>query len=355
MLKSLISKIQYYHWCLVSRSFFRNLSNQFVYLEQGCYYVVCCHREYLVKEGLSDEILKMVGINSSCPHLSGLKVIREESDSKLFRAQMIMSTHGGQRYFDFTNNETFRLFSDTNEYETYKKGIEAFKPFFKCPDLHYTEQYCIEKIIRNKPREEWSTTETVELFNSVLNNYINYLKSANKYKIDIQDVEVLNKTDVKDYSKLSNELKDFVNRSPLKIPSVLCHCDLHFGNTLFDGESIFLIDFENVRDDVFFYDLFNVMFVEYIDKNNPFFIDSYFTENSEVDYLFKQAFHAVGEVLEEKHRVLYFVVFLLSRLSHNVSYLESHLEDEMLNRPIQDTVNHIKKVFDYITRYEKKV
>ena len=105
------------------------------------------------------------------------------------------------------------------------------------------------------------------------------------------------------------------------LPSVLCHCDLHFGNTLVDSNSIYLIDFENVREDVFFYDLFNILFVEYIDKDNPYFIEEYFKENSEVDDLFKQSFQAVGEELEERNKVLYFVVFLHSRLTHNVSYL----------------------------------
>ena len=99
--------------------------------------------------------------------------------------------------------------------------------------------------------------------------------------------------------------------------------------------------------------MFNILFVEYIDKDNPYFIEEYFKENSEVDDLFKQSFQAVGEELEERNKVLYFVVFLHSRLTHNVSYLDNHYKRKMASRPILETINSIKKVFDYIIAHEE--
>ncbi len=356
MFGALIDKLRYYHRCMVASRFFRHKIIEYknVCLEKGCYFVVCYHRNYLIKYGTPLEDLKIMDADGSITPFWCRIVPKAAAESVLFHAQAIMSTNNGLRFFNFSEGKTYRGFSSKQEAEEYSKS-KVFFPYFNSTTITANDDYCIEKIVKHQPRQKWNTEELNRHFVQVYECYINYLASTTISHIKVKDLFPQNNTQLNCYWELFQSLLQKIESSFDEIPQAFCHCDLHFGNTLIEGDDVFLIDFENVRNDVFFYDLFNIIYVEYTDFKNPYFIDLYLSEDKEIMNLFKKAFDSVGVHFETGLKFEYIYLFLLSRLTHNVAYIEKNTKLNKKESKIIEVMDYISNMFNFINNRKRHV
>lgn len=267
----------FYHYYKAKR-LFRGLSQEQQFLEEGDYYVSINSRTYLIKKGTPKAFLAMIGANDE--KFKRWNFLHKFScNSKNLKAQVVMSTNSQFRFFDYKNNITFRRFSSNEEKLKYDECRERFHPFFKLTCVDNVNEYCLEIIIKNKPRGEWDVTETKEYYIRLLDKYVEYLRSINNKPVFVKDTLLIVCSNLPEYMQLFSLLTKEVEPY-IKTRMVFSHGDLHFGNVLFDGKDFYIIDFEMAKEDVFFYDLFNVMYVEAVDMSNYYFIDSYMAADS---------------------------------------------------------------------------
>ncbi len=323
------SFIGYYHWLLLARRRYRKEKWDFVVLDKGDYYVSCNVRSFLIKENIPNDFLSMIGVNPSKKKIKALKSIESNKDTSKYHAQVVMSTNKGYRFFNYDEGTTLHIFSTETEFTTYQRVKNEFTLFFKVPIIEISNHFSVDKIINNKPRYLWSALETSKNFYMVFDRYIKYLSTANNRITNIRRwAERYPFTSNLHFKQLIDSV--IVDVKPLSdIRLVYSHGDMHFGNILYDGNDIYLTDFERAGDEAFFYDIFNIVYVEYTDWHNDEFLASYLRKDGIIMDCFSRLFHAVGLSFDERLIIRYFELFLLLRFINDIADIA--FTDGMIN------------------------
>lgn len=340
----------YIHWCLLAKNIFLSAISEQCYLENGNYYVVCGSREFLIKTGAPEDLLKALGV--PCRKKYVCVKVKSHTKSRVFNAQIMMSTNEGFRYFNIKDKTTIKCFKTEQEAESYSKAIKSFNPFWNTTSIRYTYEYSIEKIISSKSRNQWDLDEIYRVFYDVYERFIVYLESTPKETKDLIIADFIDK-DYPDYTffiqKLFDQIPYLINGETY----VFSHCDLHFGNILVDNNSVYLIDFEEARNEVFYYDLFNIIYVEYNDNNNPSLLNDYLSYDSRMIDCFDRAFKAAGVIFIPQRYKSYFKVFLYIRLNNDIRIAKRKYNYEELDNRIHAYILNMNKLLDYINNYSK--
>lgn len=308
--------MHYFH-CLNERKRWKHMEIG-KYLEEGIYEVICPGRSFLVKEGTPIAFIQMISKRTEAPLVKNIKVYNIYGNGATFRGQIAMSTDSGYRYFDYKRGESCKVFNNLEEAAQTNNAFLTFRSFFKTTILSINNDYCIEKIINNKPRNEWNEAEVLFSYKHIIENYISYIKFVgDKKQFVIRPVGYgISLPNSINAACKSLYLDIVANISSLnEVCYMFCHRDLHFGNTLMEGDKLYLIDYDFSKEEVFFYDLFNVMYVEFSDWHNTNLLDMYLREDNEISSLFRGAFSAIGTQFESSKKVEYIYVFLLSRFA----------------------------------------
>lgn len=347
---NVIPYIRYIRNCFFALQKIKKTVRYDIAIEQGWYYISVGSRSFLYNKKTPKKILTMIGVDVSKPSLLYGYVRRKNIDS-IYKAQIVMTTNGGVRYFNCDEGTTLHEFSNSNEYSQYKKCCDCFMPPFKTTALHISEKYCVEKMVNDIPRKEWSLAEQKRRFYGIFEKYIEYLTNSHVEERGVQGNDCLS-------FNSTNEFRDLLCRLNKEIEPyrttkyVFSHGDLHFENVLFDKEDVFLLDFEMAGTNVFFYDIFNLMYVEYIDKKNQLLLDAYLSKDTVMMNYCTILFDAVGEKFDTNFMYIYFKLFLRERIKQSVSHLENNKVGIDVYDRINRNVNKINRIINKIKDYE---
>ncbi len=137
--------------------------------------------------------------------------------------------------------------------------------------------YFYMEFINGKNFIQFVENENINNINNQIENIIDYLKdirnipSVNKSDLNTAILEKLNQLNIKKHHpNIFNFISDVLNKNNLNIESTYCHGDLSLSNVIFKENKIYLIDFLDVyfssylldiakiRQDTYYYWLFNV-------------------------------------------------------------------------------------------------
>lgn len=350
--KKLYHKIGYIKRCLQARMMYINscVNNQF--LEPGFYYVITVSkRTFIVKSNSPKSYVDMiVGTDDYFFVKWPIHVIGKNAESTL-SAQIMMSTSDGDfRYFNYLENYTFKLFVDENIRLLFEKANHIFSMVFQTTIITINEQYCIEKMISSVSRRHWTVQNIRDHFTEVVMKYIDYISICNKNGHHQKDDRVY---PIKNIISSSEEFRSVYEHLFSYIGYIedydlyFCHSDLHFGNTLFSDKQWYLIDIENARNEVFYYDFFNIIFVDFVDNKSSYLIDSYINGAPWVIDLISCLFKAAGTIFRSDKRIRYLYLFLYYRLLFYVG----RAYNDNCNQFVNLTTKYIKRtnlVLNYI-------
>jgi len=352
MLEKLKGRIRDFFHCYKAAKLFIGMFQEKGFLEPGDYFIINNVRSYLIKKETPKEFLKMIGVEGKGKEQCHFHMHVSQGLKSPLKAQVVMSTNNQFRFFDYDNNLTFRRFYNKEEHERYIECKNRFGPFFNMTFNSIVGEYCVDNFVKNVPRNLWNEKMMIEIFYALLENYIRYLHSADSKLVSVKEVTASAFPELYDYrlihSILTKEVKSYNCTK-----TVFGHGDLHFGNILFDGVRFYLIDFEMAKEEVFFYDLFNVMYVEAVDMKNYMFLDFYMTADSRLMNCFTKAFEAVGEVFDINRREEYLKLYLLLRLNSSAIDTKRKYYGKQLKEAIMFNVKRIDSMLQYIT--EQKI
>lgn len=348
-IKGTIACIEYSLHCLSAR---RKISKLLPtkYLESGKYDVALCGRYFLVKKGLSENKEQKMGLTTRKSYLMSL--INNPSCQSPICGQIMMITANSVRFFNFDKCMTFTQYTTEEEAKKIINAGERFEGIFNSTKIKIENNCVIEKFIEYKPREKWSEAEIINNYYSLMEKYIDYLKkeSNNGTRINYLNHQLpwIEQNPSKEFISLYKRLSNDIVKCPFTT-FVFCHCDFHFGNTLFSDNDIYLIDFEYCREEVFYYDIFNVMYVEFVSKKNSKLLDLYLSGDKKTMSFIIRCFNAMHIEYDIKYKLLYFEIFLMSRLIFSCYKrpLKTKKSNELSNR-IKINVGYIQSVLDYI-------
>lgn len=333
-IKKLLRKIHYYYLCQKWRKQFINIFQHSCYLEEGEYKAIYSDRKIIYRTDVPADFLSMVSRKTASPIARGISIYGDSNQKNVFKGQIAMSTSSGFRYFNYKERTTFREFDSQNSSIVVQKALEVFSLSFKTTVLNITNNYCIEKIVDYNPRRIWDNKTIVDRFCIVMGKYVNYLKkSVADNRVQYKNVEfpILNQDKNFPSACISvyNRIKANLNPTFL-YAHILCHHDIHFDNTLFVEHDFYLIDFECAKEDIFFYDFFNIIYVEFMDWHNSTLLDLYLNKNERIMDCLKELFNVVGQEFEISKIKEYFYIFLMKRYMSGIRDLSGHISSQRI-------------------------
>lgn len=297
------------------------------YLQEGDWYLV---RYGLILELANKKEAKKkikqqkLNIKSMlCRFIFGKKNIRHSVRQNIFCGNtMILSTHQNIKIFDYSLKEVLFLPNEAKK-EVIIKNLEYFQKYINTTTLRIESFGIFEKYIVGYPRNEWSHNVLLDVYCNILQDFSEYFRKLGNCGCDCNIIRKnTDKCNSIDIRKLISDIKKDIEFL-LDLPCIYCHGDLHFRNCLYDKECVYYIDFEDSRYDVFFYDFFNIMYVDIIENDDYYLLNMYLEKNDLILTNFKKAFAWLNVDFNEDDMIKYLKLFLLSRIDYDYSYRET--------------------------------
>lgn len=224
----------------------------------------------------------------------------------------ILTSNFEVKIFNEEKNEIYTILSDERKKTLHSKFLKLAP--LKTTFIKITNSGIIEKFILTNSN---SSKEGKDLYYEFLNCYRVFLLNReilNKKNLRYQSIEINNIPPI-----LQSVVKELSALSVDKcIPIIFTHCDLHAGNFLSLNNELWFIDVEYARDEIFFYDIFLNMFVEFWDKNNDVYLKKYLSGEQEICNHIKKCFSAIGFDFDYNCRKEYLFSFLTARLIFDI-------------------------------------
>ena len=237
---------------------------------------------------------------------------------KDFKGTIYFPTRNCKKIFDLSSHKVLSLYSKKEEYTSIIDSYIYFKQHFPMPNILYTDEkqlFIIEQLILFQPNSLWVKEDYLYVIEDIFKRYITYAEACKenvKYCF-ISPTDYMKIFEIND-DKYISEIRSKIPKDLLSIhlPALRLHGDLWTTNILVqksDRYSIHYIDWEFSQDLLFFYDFFNLMWVEVYNHNNYLYIDNYV--NGMYDHYFNELFLIYNLKYEPKFRMEYFHVFFL--------------------------------------------
>lgn len=271
---------------LVAGNYFYNIAGNILYLESridDLKKILPTYSEYNYKEGKTKKI--SYRLNNKSPKFKGTVLI------------FAMAEKCG-KVFDFQANKVISCFGKRKYYETSKAKRKKFEEKFfnanttKCI---YDDQEAIlieERLISNSfvPKDVFSDIVYIycDYFTEVKLKKNTFIAQLNWFK-KLYEIN------------LSEEFHK-------ELPVYTMHGDLWSGNILLSNNKYYFIDFEDVSECWFAYDIFAFIFNEIIVKKDDLMLKEYLSGC--YDLLFEDLFKSVSETFKSEYRKQYLLFFL---------------------------------------------
>ena len=264
---------------------------------------------------VGDFFVNIHNTNNCFRHLfTFLCLFRIKNTTKLFNGQFLTISSSSREYrlFDLNEKRLLTVFLDSErgkqiiEKRIYWKMYIPTVPFEIKDDCKIFE-----------PLVEKKSFISQYIFKELLSIYINYFK------------KITNSFDFS-WCDYNNEEKP---NGTMHLPCVITHGDLWRSNIIYDGDQVFIIDFEHSKRRLFYYDLFTYMLMDYAMFSDSSIWNDYLKGN--FDDFFAKAFSIFGIDYITKNRRNYFSVFirlfLLERPTMAADTYFSGIANKMLN------------------------
>ena len=342
-MKKFLFAILYYYRTLF---LFKRFLNKNSLLLEGKYKFIFCSKPILYNVQYHNHVAKYMENDNKYLDFLNFTISIKKHPNKGFCGQALRLTVNGKwQIYDFQNNQVLTVFKDKHIMKKIQYSCNYFKgklliPYEKTTDLGIIDKYIYDNIdmfATDLPKQK-------ELFLAVMYDIKKFLiLSDDRAVLSLIDYKISWKCDVLGLNKLLEELESQISIKSLSKKYV--HGDLHIGNILISKEGkLYYIDFENSREDVFFYDCFNYIYVDFTYNNNPFLLDAYLDRDVEIMNSFKSLFGAVGFHFLDTEIIQYLYIFLQRRIIENVKY--SFYKKTTKDREMM-LVNY-KKFYNYI-------
>lgn len=349
-MRNIVFYLRYIIDCFITYRDIKKARALDVDLEPGWYFISRNSRCFLFHNNTPLSFLKMIGVDENKPKLY-CYYQRKRKRCGFYDTQVIMTTNDGVRYFNYKEKTTLHCFNNYFEKELYQKARSFLVPPFKCTTIQVKDSYCIERLIEHIPRRAWSYEEVLKRFFIIFDKYIEYLSKTHIFEHNIQDMLQAPKEINERYNQIMESLIHSIEVYK-NTKFIFSHGDMHFENVLFENNDFYVLDFETAGNNIFYYDIFNLMYVEYIDKHNDYFIKAYLSKETMMMTYFERMFNVVNESFDYSLMHIYLKYFLLVRLSRSVSFLESKSDKIDYQNLVNNNVEKIKRVIDTISQYE---
>lgn len=262
------------------------------------------------------------------------KIKIKNNSCNTFHGSLVMVTKNNDlKIFDFVNNRVINFIKDTSKYMKIKNSYNIFNRYFDIPIISFCDQEIsyFEKYIEFKPYNNWSEEEKDNAFKVIFDNYKDYFINCGEVDFDRVSLKSI-LDDFKNsinHRELVGKIYEYMtsnNYITEQLTKVILHGDINFYNILYSNSKYIFIDWEYSDKHVFFYDFFNLIFVECAYQNNASYLRNFF--NGTYDKYFSNIFKVLKIDYNSSNRMYYFMVYIMEMIlkSRNIMHY-SELKD----------------------------
>lgn len=330
--------------------------NELTCIETGNYKILLSEKIIIYKDSAQPFVKQFEIFNKAIfKHLPNIKIKKSKITNTIFCGQIVMLTANSDlKIFDIKNNQVLSLL-DAISKEKFRNIYEIFQGKLAMPYLFDINEGIVEKIIQNISRNTWEHDLIIRNYLCILSDQQDYLKKATiAYVVTLEDIwENIQKFQFAKLNKITQQIIEKISCT-YNIPCVFLHRDIHFGNTLFDGKQLYYIDFEYADFEVFFYDIFNCIFVEFILNHDSLLLSLYLKKDKNMFKYLYEIFNIMGMNFNEEKYLDYLYIFLLARLRFTCIMLLKNTKYKK-KRTLKAEIEHFNIFLNYVEEYEDKV
>jgi hypothetical protein len=250
-----------------------------------------------------------------------------EFSGTVYRPVRSSNGYSDSKIFDLSRNQVLSIFTNKDDFCSVINNYENFKEYFPMPPIMRADEeelLIIEELILFEQNHTWIKDDYSYLMMDIFKRYYDYFTVCTDKGIDSYN----SPRDLLDFLTNRSEInfiRNYINPElfDMKFPWLRLHGDLWTSNTLLvkaEKKYVFYIDWEYSREFIFFYDFFNLMWLEVYVNNNHFFIEKYAI--GDYDYYLKRIFPLFNMTFNDKFRLDYFGIFFLNFFNERVAHLD---------------------------------
>jgi len=230
---------------------------------------------------------------------------------------IMISRKNGIKLFDLYNRIVLNLLGKTQFKQLYENYI-LFHKYFNMTyiDFDFDNFIVKERLIEFESYRTWRNSTMFQLIDHIFILYLNYIQVASQTDPRIETTKKIiesfnNKIKSKQLQSLISEyipIKKY-NDTWIQLKS---HGDFAINNILFTGEDFFFIDWEDADEYLFFYDIFNLLFTEYIYDRDKDLLINFFA--GRYDKYLKKLFVFNNTKFNQELKMYYLILFICQRI-----------------------------------------
>lgn len=302
----------------------------------------------------------------SCPEFNHIKEICPSFLLKFFRKRFfvrktenshfegtwaLISHNGEVKVFDKTRREILTVMTDERVQsfiEKHEKLIGLNTAF-----LRVANDGLVETFVFDEKKELYAGRDVI-FFEMIMSDYVASLKkrmtgSCVSVETLVSGVQIPHKRIKKLQEKLVGGAGKFFD-----YPLTYSHCDLHFGNVLFEKGHVWYIDVEYARPEIFTYDFFTGMVVSFWDESNTTLLDAYLSGDTPIQSIAKNFFEIAGCEYERVNNKQYLYHFLIVRLFFDVEMAQKRFGWVNFHRYGNYLCSKYLRLIEYVEKYCEK-
>ncbi|MDQ1144589.1 hypothetical protein QE429_001416 [Bacillus sp. SORGH_AS 510] len=244
----------------------------------------------------------------------------------IYRPVRSSNGYNDSKIFDISRNKVLSIFSNKQEYQSVLNNYYRFNQFFPMPKILHSDSeklLIMEEMVNFTQNHAWVEEDYLFVMEDVFQRNITYFKDCIDKGIHsfTSPQKLLHSRATKPNIKIIKDLISPVLWS-VQFPCIQLHGDLWTANTLLvkgDTRHTCFIDWEYSREYLFFYDVFNLMWLEVYVNNNHLYFQKYI--DGDYDHYFEILFSFINLKFDEKLRLDYFMIYFLNFFTERVVYL----------------------------------
>lgn len=258
--------------------------------------------------------------------IKGLR-IKSEANCDCNCSLAMVTRENDFKAFNFEKGVVINIINDKDKYLRIKNNHKNLANYFNIPIQSFSdeERLYTEHLLNFRPYADWSLSEKEYCVSEIMDLYKKYYSAIlfENYSSPKVLIDSLLKTFPNNQFIL--EICRLLCRNVDKVyPKVFQHGDMNFSNILLVDKYIYFIDIEESNEYVFFYDFFNLIFVEAMYCRNYEYIEEYLLGG--FDGYLKELFSIFNIEFDSNNRINYLCHFLAERILALESKVDPSIE-----------------------------
>jgi len=238
----------------------------------------------------------------------------------IFEAHCLLFTHNADKKFiNYDTKEILTVYSDENKKKTPLKR-EHFMGKLSQTYLRTIEYGDVDRYINYVERKYWSAELVIRNYTQMLEDLAKYI-SQEEQRGSLNEECISSELHQTCTDKLYDRLGSILKIQKLfgaRIPTFYLPCDFHFGNVLYSEDNLYYIDFEYAREEVFLYDIYNIIYVDFCENKSSLLLNMYIEGNLEVISPIRKFFQAANVDFLYDKRKDYLYIFLIRKITFDI-------------------------------------